>query len=262
MHVYKIKTQSKEKLHGTTLRVSVNWVHWQHSWLLPLWREEVRSSTSAGFFSFLSLIFLCNGAGLKRRDTESEELLTCRHHGEERGKTTLRHVPLLPCLPLGPSQCVLRRCAPRLGYRARMSRLMDTKQRCPWWWRELGKLESIPAFLTHTPPTPLCRTTLSLNRFLSDCLCVCLFLSLRRGWSQRRCCTCCCCLHGLCLRPVWCKPRPLRPDGGWRCWRRSRSSGQRLGQWRWHEPGRTGTDKHVGEQAGWLATQQDEFSFW
>ena len=126
-------------------------------------------------FSFLSLIFLCNGAGLKRRDTESEELLTCQHHGEERRKSTLPHVPLLPCLPLGPSQCVLGRCAPRLGYRARMSRLMDTKQRCPWWWRELGKLESIPAFFnTHTPHPPVSYNSFSqsLPVWLSLCLSV------------------------------------------------------------------------------------------
>lgn len=49
-----------------------------------------------------------------------------------------------------PSLCVFRSFASRLGYRAWTSWLMDTKQRSPWWWRELGKLGSIPAFNTHT----------------------------------------------------------------------------------------------------------------
>lgn len=155
MHVYKIKTHSKEKLHGTTLRVSVNRVHWQHSRLFPLWKRRGEIIHFLQGFSFL-LIFLCDGAGLKRRDTESEELLTRRRHGEECGETGPPPPPPhhVPRLPPGPSQCVLRSfIASRLGYRAWTSWLMDTKQRCPWWWRELGKLESIPAFNTQTPPT-------------------------------------------------------------------------------------------------------------
>lgn len=178
MHVYKIKTQSKENC--TEQHYEFQSIEsWQYSWLLPLWREEMRSSTFAGF-SFLLLIFLCNGAGLRRRDTESEELLTRRHRGEECRRTSPPppHIPLLPSLPPGPSQCVLRSFASRLGYRAWMSWLMDTKQRCPWWWRELGKLESIPAFNTHTraPPhthTPVVQLFLSISSCLTVSVSVC-----------------------------------------------------------------------------------------
>lgn len=71
MHVYKIKTQSKENLHGNNTT--------SFSQLSPPTAQptvatvERRGDTIhfCGVFSFLSLIFLCNGAGLKRRDTES-----------------------------------------------------------------------------------------------------------------------------------------------------------------------------------------------
>lgn len=97
-------------------------------------------------FSYL-LIFLCNGAGLKRRDTESEELLTSGTVARSVEKPAHLHLTSHSS-HTRPTELlsVLRSFASRLGYRTWMSWLMDTKQRCPWWWRELGKLESIPGF--------------------------------------------------------------------------------------------------------------------
>lgn len=155
MHVYKIKTQSK--LHGTTLRVSVNWIHWEYSWLLPLrWNHPLLQGFHCCWY-FCAMEQDWRGETLKARS------FLC---GEECRKTSppSPDIPLLPCLPSGPSQCVLRSFASRLGYRAWMSWLMDTKQRCPWW-RRVRKTRKHSGF-KHTDPTP------QLFLFLSDSLSV------------------------------------------------------------------------------------------
>ena len=159
MHVYKIKTQYK--LHRTTLRVSVDWIHWEHSWLwLPRWNHPLlQGFHCCGYF--------CAMEQDRGGETPKAESSLC---GEEsRGETSAPH-PTPPCLLPGPSQSVLRCFASRLGYRAWMSWLMDTKQRCPWW-RSIRKTRKHSGF-KHTHPSPL------LNDCFSSCLtrsvCACL----------------------------------------------------------------------------------------
>lgn len=199
----KLKAQSKLHI-WTTLRISSSET-----------AAEVKSSTVAGFS--LLLIFLCNGAGRKRRDTER---FWCDDDD-----------PISPMLPAW----LLSVCPQELYIQTRLQSLgvclTDMKQRCPWW-RSNRKTRKHSSF-KHIPPTPC--WPMFFFRSVSLRLPV---LSLRRGWSPRRCCTCCCCLRGLFHHPVWCKLHPLRPDGGWRCSRRSHSSGQHLGQWHWLEPGK------------------------
>lgn len=178
MHVYKIKTQSKENCTEQHYKFqsikstdsTADCCHcgekrWDHPLLQGFrfccWRfcamEQGWRGETLKVRSFWHV-------GIVLRSTEKNQPIS------------FAHVPLLPRRPPGPSQCVLRSFASRLGYRAWVSWLMDTKQRCPWWWREFGKLESIPAFNTHTPsPLPSYNSfSQSLPVWLSLCLSVCL----------------------------------------------------------------------------------------
>lgn len=153
MHVYKIKTRSK--LHRTTQRVSVNWIHWECSWLLPLrWNHPLLQG-------FHCCRYFCAMEQDWRGETLKARSFLCGEECRKKRSPPPPHIPLLPCVPPGPFRRVFRSFASRLGYRDWMSWLMDTKQRCPWW-RRVRKTRKHSGF-KHTHPTPL-------FLFLSDSL--------------------------------------------------------------------------------------------